>query len=715
MASQTTEQMKRALLGGYDEQGEEQTGLFGYLSAPGQYLRGGLSDVLSWLPGGVPAHGFTGRKMWGEDVLREHLGMENQPGLDMTDVLGTGMDLLVDPLNLLYGAGAIKGGLKAARMLPKLLSSAGRAESLAAAKAAMAGLPAAAKAHAPGLAMGLGVPMAGAQLMGTNEEGSDWKDLVGMGMMTLPMALPLGMAAARKMKGGRAAAAKEALQPTKQGPFYSRLEEALLNAPEKFETRPEAVRVVPAKTITHPQTGAIIKEIPEQQHVTPGATAYEQMRSYLEGRAHPQEIDWVLGDQFADQPNISKQAMLDAYNEAKIRLETQRHGGAKSQFGFEVLPEGQLGPIEERLYGTPVEAKEALRAAHRQGLETVISEDTGVTQKIAKRQHGPLNFPDMLIPGGKNATEVPIKLGMPKPEPIYDELGHYRGDRPQGFPDTAGHFGDDVVAWTIHDQRKMPDGKTATFVQELQSDWHQQGAKKGYKTQEALSAQQHRMGIASRRRKLNDILQSNEFDKLSASEKSAVIAEEESLTQAMLQHDAQFGLDPPVIPNAPFKGNEWTKLAMKQAMADAIARGDDYVLLPPPELVSRTQGMPIEKARKFYGEIVPNLANEMLKPHGTKLEKMPLPGVGRRFSVISTDSFGARKTRYFDTKGQAESYSKQHGGTVAPSSEAESLGFHIPDSLRKQVQTKGFPLMQVGLPLAAAAGLGAYAASQEGT
>ena len=65
----------------------------------------------------------------------------------------------------------------------------------------MAGLPAAAKAHAPGLAMGLGVPMAGAQLMGTNEEGSDWKDLVGMGMMTLPMALPLGMAAARKMKG----------------------------------------------------------------------------------------------------------------------------------------------------------------------------------------------------------------------------------------------------------------------------------------------------------------------------------------------------------------------------------------------------------------------------------------------------------------------------------------------------------------------------------
>jgi len=201
MANKTIDEMKRALLGSYDEQGEEQQGLFGYLSAPGQYLRGGLSDMLSWLPGGVPAHGFTGRKMWGEDVLREHLGMENQPGLDMTDVLGTGMDLLVDPLNLLYGAGAIKGGLKAARMLPKLLSSAGRAESLAAAKAAMAGLPAAAKAHAPGLAMGLGVPMAGAQVMGTNEEGSDWKDLVGMGMMTLPMALPLGMAAARKFKG----------------------------------------------------------------------------------------------------------------------------------------------------------------------------------------------------------------------------------------------------------------------------------------------------------------------------------------------------------------------------------------------------------------------------------------------------------------------------------------------------------------------------------
>lgn len=202
MANKTIDEMKRALLGGYDEQGEEQTGLFGYLSAPGQYLRGGLSDILSWLPGGVPAHGFTGRKMWGEDVLREHLGMENQPGLDMTDVLGTGMDLLVDPLNLLYGAGAIKGGLKAARMLPKLLSSAGRAESLAAAKAAMGAIPGAAKRHVPGLAFGLGVPMAGAQMMNPpGEEGPGWRDLMGMGMMTLPMALPLGMAAARKMKG----------------------------------------------------------------------------------------------------------------------------------------------------------------------------------------------------------------------------------------------------------------------------------------------------------------------------------------------------------------------------------------------------------------------------------------------------------------------------------------------------------------------------------
>lgn len=199
MASYITEQMKKALLGNIDQQGEEQMGLLGYLAAPGQYLRGGLSDAISWLPGGVPAHGFTGRKMWGDEVLQEH-GMVNKPGLDATDVLGFGMDMVVDPLNLFMGAGLAKGGVKLARMLPKLASKAGRAESLAAAKTALGAVPGALKRHAAPLGLGIGGMFGGGALMANNPEGSDWKDLLGMGMMTAPLVAPLAMAAGRRAR-----------------------------------------------------------------------------------------------------------------------------------------------------------------------------------------------------------------------------------------------------------------------------------------------------------------------------------------------------------------------------------------------------------------------------------------------------------------------------------------------------------------------------------
>ena len=54
------------------------------------------------------------KRLTGWDLMKE-LGVKNKPGFDATDVLAVGSEMLLDPLNLLFGAGLLKGGGKAAK------------------------------------------------------------------------------------------------------------------------------------------------------------------------------------------------------------------------------------------------------------------------------------------------------------------------------------------------------------------------------------------------------------------------------------------------------------------------------------------------------------------------------------------------------------------------------------------------------------------------
>lgn len=185
MASPAVERMKEALFTGLD-----------YMAMPGDYLRGALADSGAVLPGGRPVRRTTGRE------LLEAYGLvsPNQEGFDAGDAAGFATDLLVDPLNVLLGAGAIKGGLKGVRALTGAAKAGKAAESLTAAKEALGAIPGAAMRQSPAIAYSIGAPVGGAYLMANNEEGSDWKDLVGMGLMASPFALPLAMAAGKPLR-----------------------------------------------------------------------------------------------------------------------------------------------------------------------------------------------------------------------------------------------------------------------------------------------------------------------------------------------------------------------------------------------------------------------------------------------------------------------------------------------------------------------------------
>lgn len=167
---------------------------FELLGTPDAYLRGLMV-------------GSPGKKVWsGRDVLERWGAVgPDQEGLDLGDIGGFALDVLnpLSPTNLLFGwtKALGKGAMAGAKGLGGVSKAAAAwkgAEALAQAKSLLGAAGGAAKAIAPGYAMAMGLPYAGAKLMAHGDERAPWKDALGMGLMTLPLAMPLGMAAMRK-------------------------------------------------------------------------------------------------------------------------------------------------------------------------------------------------------------------------------------------------------------------------------------------------------------------------------------------------------------------------------------------------------------------------------------------------------------------------------------------------------------------------------------
>jgi hypothetical protein len=108
-----------------------------------------------------------------------------------------------------------------------------------------------------------------------------------------------------------------------------------------------------------------------------------------------------------------------------------------------------------------------------------------------------------------------------------------------------------VLAHARYDDRTLADGKKALFVEEAQSDWHQQGKKEGY-VGEGLSPEE-----TAEMTQLSDLprLTEEQIDRLNE-----------------LTWKGSGG--PNAVPAAPFK-NDWHELVMKRMLREAAERGAD--------------------------------------------------------------------------------------------------------------------------------------------
>lgn len=362
-------------------------------------------------------------------------------------------------------------------------------------------------------------------------------------------------------------------------------------------------------------------------------------------------------------------------------------------------------------------------------------------------------------PGGENYREILLKLPsrgltdherwqldlynrdlkavgqfLPEKQALYDAL-----KAKEGNPDyVSGHYREDpnLLAHIRVQDFKTPEGKKVLLVDEVQSDWHQEGRKKGYEvrpTQEELDK------IA-------------EFERKSANN-SISMSERAQWAGLINKREG-------VVPDAPFKKN-WHELAMKRVLDYAAENGYDTVAITPgaeqakrydlsksidsiaydPETRlldawdhNRRQVMrrEITDESQLEDYIGKEAASKLLQAepvrgkHLLEGQDLQVGGEGMKgfYDKILPDYLNNYGKQYGAQVGELDLITKPEVSTpqiaapgighfpdplVEPAQTIRAHSFDITPQMREQIKTKGQPLYsQIGIPgVEAAAGAGA--------
>jgi hypothetical protein len=149
----------------------------------------------------------------------------------------------------------------------------------------------------------------------------------------------------------------------------------------------------------------------------------------------------------------------------------------------------------------------------------------------------------------------------------------------------SSHFDEPNVLAHLRMSDRVTDGKKTLLVDEVQSDWHQAGRERGYRTPESIAKQAE----VNQQLKRLDLDRLDLYDELKAIqlhdtnypfnndwlEVNKKISENTKQQSTLKEQALSFGS----IPDAPYK-DDWYQLALRRAVKEAIDGGYDRVALP---------------------------------------------------------------------------------------------------------------------------------------
>jgi len=199
--------------------------------------------------------------------------------------------------------------------------------------------------------------------------------------------------------------------------------------------------------------------------------------------------------------------------------------------------------------------KQTLKDAER-AIEADVSKD--IKNKVPEEAYGPTLFNpdegDLVLPGGENYGELVLTLPEDKAKT------HETFELPSShrFPES------NILAHIRFTERVDADGKKMLFIEELQSDWSNEGRRDGWKQERPARVQKH---IVKLRNEKSRIVQET-----GAFNHPKVEALDARIRNLEFEHPINSG----GAPDMPFKGdNRYGALAMKRMIRWAADNGFD--------------------------------------------------------------------------------------------------------------------------------------------
>ncbi len=338
----------------------------------------------------------------------------------------------------------------------------------------------------------------------------------------------------------------------------------------------------------------------------------------------PEEMDWLgLNDFLASKirpgqnrpPVVTKQELLDHVAGNRIELKDVSKGDISDPLAKSILDIMSPKLIDEIKTPADIAQAKQFNANFRETVKGLSDDEilSAVEKAKAGKHLEPTKFSSYQLPGGENYREH--LLTMPREDQAYrliaknngdltglktsfknrdDAFQYYQGltqDQKYGSeigPVTRGpefkssHWDEpNVLAHVRTNDRVMesPEGPKKTLhLEEVQSDWHQSGRKRGYGT----AAQDNFEKVKS------ELLQKHGVDSLiplqgMADKPPELAADLRRLDEAYQAAQTEKHQGMPV-PNAPFKDTDaWAGLAMKRMIREAAEKGYDRVSWTPGE------------------------------------------------------------------------------------------------------------------------------------
>lgn len=341
-----------------------------------------------------------------------------------------------------------------------------------------------------------------------------------------------------------------------------------------------------------------------------------------------EELLWTgLDDFLKGKKSVTKAEVQEYLDKNRVEVKEVSLGEPTHEWqgNFLVINKTAVAKIDEAEDGSYVlkdNINETVTPLKSNRLDKAVSEAEDIygVRGMVTPYEGKPKFDKYTLPGGENYREVLLTLPTNKAraDNVDDAFNMWMADAKAGkrgqytaeelasitkddvldilkedylTPSTKGEFRSqhfdqpNVLAHMRLNDRVDADGKKVLFVEEVQSDWHQTGRKKGYESENAVKRDAELKSIQAEREKLLDEKKKLEelADPYASQGKdapaeivdrwSAVSNRINNLQSAQNRLNRSF---PEGVPDAPFKAS-WHELALKRAIQLASEGGYDRI------------------------------------------------------------------------------------------------------------------------------------------